>query len=629
MPHSRHLLGRRRRPARCEARWPAGRPTRWKTRWKIVSLPLLVLALCTACSGIAHTSPTTVYVDSHEGDDANPGTSPGAPIRTIARVNRMVLSPGDSVLFRRGQTWREQLVVPSSGEAGSPITFAAYGEGAAPVISGAEVVNARWQRHAGKVYAAVLPGKITPAYVYVNGEHYDLARYPQSGFMSGRSTPADSKRTITADGLDAPAGDVVGAQIMVKTQAWHIGPPLEVVSFDPSARMLTADKDFAFPMKPGFGFYLQNKLWMLDSPKEWYFDAGDATLYLQTADGGSPEGRTVEVSVRPYGILIKDKRFITIRNVRIEKTAGANIQFTGGDHITIDEAEVVDGTVGIRIGAPWSSVTNSTITAAATQGVETTANGLHDIDLLNNRFSNVGNVGRSPVLTRASAQIRADSVRIQGNTVLDTGYLGIRAEGKDVLIEGNTVDRGCLVLDDCGGIYVWGAGLRLENFVIKNNTVKNMIGTTEGTPDKTTSTRGIYLDTCAYNVTVTGNVVVNADYGIHLHNGRDNVVTGNQFFARRSAIIVNENPINCGLASNNTVTKNTFAVTGGDAPVTTRSFLSLSTANFGKFDDNRFCLTGSQAAVVDQGIRYSLKDWQQARGQEMRSTTAADCTPAR
>jgi hypothetical protein len=57
------------------------------------------------------------------------------------------LSAGDSVLLKRGETWRETLTVPTSGTSGNPITFGAYGSGADPEIRGADV-EATWNSEA-------------------------------------------------------------------------------------------------------------------------------------------------------------------------------------------------------------------------------------------------------------------------------------------------------------------------------------------------------------------------------------------------------------------------------------------------------------------------------------------------
>jgi len=56
---------------------------------------------------------------------------------TIADVNAHSFSPDDFVYFKCGCTWYEMLTVPSAGTSGHQITFASYGSGAKPKISGA------------------------------------------------------------------------------------------------------------------------------------------------------------------------------------------------------------------------------------------------------------------------------------------------------------------------------------------------------------------------------------------------------------------------------------------------------------------------------------------------------------
>jgi hypothetical protein len=70
-------------------------------------------------------------------------TGSASVYKTIADVNLKSFSAGDSILFRRGQTWRETLTVPSSGSTGSPITFGAYGDAGAakPIFDGADVIT--------------------------------------------------------------------------------------------------------------------------------------------------------------------------------------------------------------------------------------------------------------------------------------------------------------------------------------------------------------------------------------------------------------------------------------------------------------------------------------------------------
>lgn len=73
------------------------------------------------------------YVDAQNGDDNAPGTAPDAAWRSLERVNRAELLPGDRVLFRRGGLWRGRLSA-RNGEEGNPVYYGDYGEGVKPTF---------------------------------------------------------------------------------------------------------------------------------------------------------------------------------------------------------------------------------------------------------------------------------------------------------------------------------------------------------------------------------------------------------------------------------------------------------------------------------------------------------------
>ena len=105
---------------------------------------LLALAALTLCGAVGAADAASgaesgrqFYV-SPDGDDANPGTSPDRPWRTLARVNAADLLPGDHVHLRGSATFVEPLA-PYSGTAGtsrSPIVFDSYGRGTATLRGG-------------------------------------------------------------------------------------------------------------------------------------------------------------------------------------------------------------------------------------------------------------------------------------------------------------------------------------------------------------------------------------------------------------------------------------------------------------------------------------------------------------
>jgi hypothetical protein len=82
------------------------------------------------------TTGTIYYVSSSSGSDASAGTL-ASPWKTLAKVasSRSLFKAGDSILFKRGDTWYEQFDITSQGGAsGSPITYGAYGSGVLPTV---------------------------------------------------------------------------------------------------------------------------------------------------------------------------------------------------------------------------------------------------------------------------------------------------------------------------------------------------------------------------------------------------------------------------------------------------------------------------------------------------------------
>jgi len=109
----------------------------------------------------------TYYVDATLGKDTNNGLSQTAAWKTIAKVTASKFTPGDRILFKRGEIWREQLTVPSSGSSENPITIGAYGRGALPVINGSNLLSSGWTQYGSTVWQTSVSTR--PNQVFFNG----------------------------------------------------------------------------------------------------------------------------------------------------------------------------------------------------------------------------------------------------------------------------------------------------------------------------------------------------------------------------------------------------------------------------------------------------------------------------
>lgn len=85
---------------------------------------------------------THTYFVKNGGNDGLDGRSDANAWATIAKVNAVTLYPGDTVLFKRGDTWQEQVsLVPQSGSSSGYVIYSAYGEGNKPRILGSKQEN--------------------------------------------------------------------------------------------------------------------------------------------------------------------------------------------------------------------------------------------------------------------------------------------------------------------------------------------------------------------------------------------------------------------------------------------------------------------------------------------------------
>ena len=105
-------------------------PRRWVRAFILFLSIFIVLAYAAPVRAFS----ASYYLNCRTGNDRNSGTSAGSAWKSLARVNRMVFRPGDSILLARGSVCYGELRPQGSGTAGAVITLSAYGTGRLPLI---------------------------------------------------------------------------------------------------------------------------------------------------------------------------------------------------------------------------------------------------------------------------------------------------------------------------------------------------------------------------------------------------------------------------------------------------------------------------------------------------------------
>jgi parallel beta-helix repeat protein len=617
----------------------------------------LTFAALLFCGLIQVADAATYYVDALSGNDqwsgkraASNATSNDGPWKSIAKVNASNFVAGDSILFKCGATWREQLNVYASGVAGKPITFGRYGQCTTtnlPTISGADLVTT-WNAlpYAGAIYVASAPFEVRQ--VFVDGKYMRLARYPNKGVLPAQPGSNFSRAQAVVSVNDAarcpapqapcriaglsdgalparPASDFIGARVHVRSSQFAF-EYRSTASFSAATRTLGFDAPTFYDFTAGHGYYLDNKLWMLDQPGEWFHDKAAGKLYLWLPNGDAPTAHVVEATrAGRSGLVVYDATNVVVRSLRFRQ-AEVGVDLTNDSNWLLDGVEISDSAKN-AIEAPGSQairIERAKIARSALQGIW--ADDARDLSVRASSIADSGMVG-SPHESIYAAIFcpRCDGAQIVDNTITNSAYIGIW-HGNNNLVSGNYVKDSCLLLNDCGAIYTGNNDGSFNMSRVVNNVLVGSLGNTDGLPGEGWSTYGVYLDDYGNNVEVNGNTIVDADFGMVIHAGFNNLLKNNTVYRmRKGALFMLEDRAAPSMV-NNQVSGNLFYPMGNERSIVAATM--HTSIDFGQYQLNRYA-PDSVHGLAREGFwggqwapdtDYTLLQWQRIKGRDTTST---------
>lgn len=474
--------------------------------------------------------------------------------------------------------------------------------------------------------------------VFVDGTYLRLAQFPDSrgtdatdtylriasndAGCPGSGSAGTSSFVASADLLltTAQTQDLVGSGIHIRTNNYIIDDGT-VTNYDEAARRLTFDvssptRRTAYNLCKDWGYYLDNKLWMLDVSHGWFYDPIKRQIYarLSSQDAPDPEGRT-QVAHLAVGVDVAARRNITIDGLRIERT-DVGIDLSSSQNIVIRNTDIFDSGINAiqAAGSNNASIEGNRINNTVRDGIGLqTANGF---SITNNILSNLGFVGSPKRSVAAINGGSANSGLIDRNKISNSGYLAIYA-GISNRITQNYIENSCLVLDDCGAIYTSRPD---RNSYILNNIIWNVLGNKNGRPPNTGSSgQGIYLDEFASRVEATGNTIINTDYGFQLHKAANNLVRENTIYGSRKSPLWLQEDSGEGSINQNQFSENIFFSTNRNVQVLLdgkfQELIQSSAAN--TFESNVFGALYSDyvarnvfAIPASNNALLTFEDWQ-------------------
>lgn len=588
----------------------------------------LALAAAALCQAPACAKDWYVSNTNWLASDNNSGSS-SFPFKTLSKLTKLgQLASGDTINLACGNTWRESLSLGSGNSAGN-LTIRSWpadcGSTAKPVINAAVLLgNISWKAVTGKPYFAYTLTSAEAAQLVNDPEFvvnpandarpYFKARYPDpatsgnnyaliAGVDLGGATYSNGLYTnalVQVGNADAAAigsNDVAGADIHMRNELWYVtsGKVSGVSSGKLTVQGLPAS------LAANDGYVLENKLWMVNKPGEWFYDKATKTLYAINADGsGNAPPAQLELVTRPNALAIQSIPGIKISGIAVRGTVAQAIDVRNSSAPVIEKTLVQYGAMGAgggcgdnaaifvgpslnlndgckpyvgATGSPKATLTGNIVQKSGYAGM----NIMSDAAAISgNTIDQTGTVSRTRnVMYGLSAA--APGGTISGNTVTNSAYMGLSFSNKAKLINGayagetvkdNVVSRYCLYYADCGGIYTYNGDGALDQptpltqgpSTVSNNAVLDGVGDYQGSRNTTRHlTVGVYLDNYTQNVTVSNNVLARMGTGVMINAGSQNRIEANVVQAATGqGLMANDGSGGGGKLRNNVVKGNTF-----------------------------------------------------------------------
>lgn len=480
-----------------------------------------ILVLLFVLASFLDAKAATYYVSSSGNDSYSSAEAQNqsTPWKSISKVNSAALAAGDSVLFKRGETFPGCLSPAASGTAVAPIYFGAYGSGSKPVISGLKPVTS-WNNLGGNIWESV--GSVSTNsslnMVVVAGVDVPMGRYPNTGKL--KVTSYSGSTSITCTNLSSSSVNWTGAELVLFDQAYSL---IRRPILSHSGSTLTYDGNLT--PKSNKGFFIQNHPKTLDLQNEWYFNPSTQKLRIYSANTPA----NVFVEAENCVLLLKKRNYLTFDDLEFRGCRQYLVNLDGGTDITIQNCNLLfAGVTAVRtqfnplIGL---IIENCLIKDCHTGGINivNATNGAQGSII---RGNTIKNIGMLPGMTRTSGSENIIGIRVYNaghrveyNNIDYTGACGINFFGDNILIKNNVVNHFDQIVQDLGGIYTWNTtstgtmvpttGMKLLGNIVMNGGYENDRAQRDG----------IYLDCFSNGIEVGSNAVFNVSAGIVVNFG--------------------------------------------------------------------------------------------------------------
>ncbi|WP_373399060.1 right-handed parallel beta-helix repeat-containing protein [Algoriphagus halophilus] len=234
------------------------------------------------------------------------------------------LKGGDRVLFAAGDIFYGTINIVKGGEPGNPIVYTSYGLGPQPIITSLETIT-NWRSLGNGIYEAKLPNLESSLIqiLEIDGIPKEIGRFPNS---NEEESFLEIGSVISQNSISGPANfpNLDGAEVVIRKNNWVVDRhPItsasgNVINFE--------SINTPYPVRQGYGYFLQNHISLLDSFGEWAYNSTLKTISVYL---GAKKPETFKIKVANKDNLVKNQPYV--KNITFD-----NLHFVGGNKSLID-----------------------------------------------------------------------------------------------------------------------------------------------------------------------------------------------------------------------------------------------------------------------------------------------------
>jgi parallel beta-helix repeat protein len=604
-----------------------------------------------------HSAGTIYYFSSSSGNDNYVNNSVTAPWRTMDKVNKIHLLPGDQILFKSGETFYGSLITHGDGMIGNPVIITTYGGDKPAIITGLTTPN-QWTDMGGGIWATQDLGNRDVHNVIIDGKQVEMGRYPNDypttgGYLVYDSFTNNPDSTSTIYSWMMPYYGIdsswVGSTLRIKAYLSSLAN-CRVLSAKDGVLVFDNRGMSYLPFRNGCGFFFTNSIKTLDLYGEWCHKDGKVYIYFGNEN---PSNHIVEIGTVDTLIQSRNSNY-EVNNItfRGANKYGVSNTWAGLSGLKFRKCSfLLSGLDAVAIANRSRFVMDSCLIDGANNNGIILDYNCDSPRITNTVIRNIGTLESNLYCDNGFSRRMGVGVYARGcptkglyfenNVIENTGFNGMHISGSGNYIYRNYIAHVCTWLDDGGAIYYAGApGITYVGTVIRRNILLDAPGYWYGYPSYRVTPNLIFVDDYSSGVMIDSNFVQGSGQScIYLHNAFNCTVLNNTLSGAKKALFELQNNGHVTM-KNIHVHYNQFLTED-----TTALFYSLQTRGlpgdspidqFGTINNNLLLSPNINSAIIALGNIfvsntvnwYRFKEWNTLLPYD-RNTKVAMITPGR